>query len=420
MERKVEKFLMHWKNDENRKPLVIYGSKQVGKTYTAINFGEKNYSNTVYIDCSDPLISLHLIKDKTMDSVILFLEEYSSCQINKNETLIVLDNVNNVDIVNAIKTFGKFKNEYHIIVITSLRDNLSRFKGVELQFRSMFPMDFEEYLMAIQNTELIDFIRTSFKNNSEMPFHTVALEYFDNYIRTGGMPEAVFNSITNENTIYLNSVFDKIVDVYHKEMGLQDNLIDITRSIESYDSVPLQLSKNNKKFQYGLIKDKARSKEYESALNFLYSNGFIYKSYKLNEVKSPLSFYRDKDCFKVYLNDTGLLYKKLFLNSRSFEDYKNILYENSVAIALINSGYSLYYYKSSGKALLDFVIQTKASNIIPIELVSHNKTKSKSLSLFMNTYKSLYGIRITMDNFCLKNNIRCIPIYASFCLGNLV
>lgn len=424
MERKILKFLDHWKNDDNRKPLVVYGSKQVGKTYTVLKFGEENYNNVVYIDSdnNEQLVS-GLKKEKTMDSIISKLKEITGEVIEKNRTLIVIDNVNSVDIVNTIKTFGKFKNEYHVILITSLKENLSRFKGVELQFKSLMPMDFEEYLVAIGKEDLVDFIRVSFKNNSKMPFHSIAMEYFDNYICTGGMPEAVSVSINDGNLLLLNSVFDKIFDGYKKEMGLQENLIDITRSFEVYDSISQQLQKSNKKFQYGLIKDGGRSKEYENSLNFLHNNGFIYKCYKLNEVKSPLSACKDKDNFRVYMNDTGLLYKKMHLNRTMLDnlpELKSILYENSVAVSLINCGYSLQYYQSLGKAIVDFVIQTRTGSIVPIELVPLNKTKSKSLSQFTSKYEVKESIRITQDNFCVKKGVRYIPVYATFCLSDLV
>lgn len=424
MERKILKFLKHWKDEEDRKPLVVYGSKQVGKTYTVLKFGEEEYTNVVYIDTNnyDSFIQ-DIKKEKTMDGMINLFMNYTGEEIIKNDTLVVIDNVNSVDIVNSIKTFGKFKNDYHIILITSLKENLSKFKGVELQFKSMLPMDFEEYLMAIGKTDLIDFIKSSFKNNTKMPFHSIAMEYYNNYVITGGMPEAVSLSLNDSNLLLIHSVLDKIVDSYKKEMAQQDNLIDITRCYEVYDSVPLQLQKANKKFQYGLIKDGGRSKEYESALNFLHNNGFIYKCYKLADVKSPLAAAKDKDNFKVYLNDSGILYKKMHLNRTKFDsDFANraVLYENNIASTLISCGYSLQYYQSEGKAFIDFVIQTRTGNIIPIEFVPYNKTKSKSLAVFMDRYKIKDAIRITQDNFCIKKDVRYIPIYATFCLGDMI
>jgi len=424
MERKVVKFLEHWQMDENRKPLVVYGGKQVGKTYTVLKFGEDNYSNVVYIDANDNKALVEALKKQnTIDGIINALSNLTKEKIEKNITLIVIDNVNDVEIVNTIKTIGKFKNEYHVILITSLRENLSKFKGVELQFRSMLPMDFEEYLMAIDKAELIEFIKNSFKNNTKMPFHKVAMDYFNAYVTTGGMPEAIDLSIRDNNKNLLNSVFDKIIDSYKKEIALQENLIDITRSNEVYNSISEQLTKSNKKFQYGLIKDGGRSKEYENSLNFLHNNGFIYKCYKLQDVVSPISSFKDKDCFKVYLNDTGLLYKNLKINQNIFESdelMKQVLYENSVAVSLFSSGYNLYYYQSDGKAFIDFVIQTRTGRIIPIELVPFSKTKSKALSVYINKYKPSESIRITQDNFCIKKGVRYIPIYAAFCLSDLV
>ena len=424
MERKVDKFLEHWRMDQNRKPLVIYGGKQVGKTYTALKFGEYNYSNVVYIDSDDNMNFVKVLKKQnTMEGIISSISEFTKDTIEKNNTLVIIDNVNDVEIVNSIKTFGKFKNDYHIILITSLRDNLSKFKGVELQFRSIFPMDFEEYLLALKKDELVEFIRSSYKNNTKNPFHKLALEYFNKYIITGGMPEAVYLSTKDENTLLLNSIFDKILDSYKKEMSLQDNLIDITRSNEVYESIPYQLLKSNKKFQYGLIKDGGRSKDYENSLNFLHNNGFIYKCYRLNDIKSPISRFKDKDSFKVYLNDTGLLFKNLKINKNIFDidnNMKQVLYENSVAISLISCGYNLYYYQSLGKAFIDFVIQTRAGRIIPIELMSLNKTKSKALSVYINKFKPTESIKITLDNFCTKKGVRYIPIYATFCLSELV
>ena len=424
MERKIVEFLKKWKLEVNRKPLVVYGGKQVGKTYTVLKFGEENYSNVVYIDSNNNKNLVQVLKKpNTIEGIINSLKEVSNSEILKNETLVVIDNVNDVEIVNTIKTIGKFKNDYHVILITSLKDNLSKFKGVELQFKSMLPLDFEEYLTAIGKEELIEFIKNSFKNNVKMPFHKVAMEYFDSYILTGGMPEAVEQSIKDSNILLLNSIFDKIIDCYKKEIALQENLIDIYRTNEVYNSISEQLIKSNKKFQYGLIKDGGRSKEYENALSFLHNNGFIYKCYKLKDIKSPISNYKDKDNFKVYLNDTGLLYKKLNINRTIFDNdslYKLVLYENSVAISLASSGYSLFYYQSLGKAFVDFIIQTRTGNIVPIELVPFNKTKSKALSVYMSKYNPNEAIRITQDNFCIKKGVRYIPMYATFCLSDLV
>ncbi len=424
MERKINAYLKRWKKDLTRKPLMIYGNKQVGKTYTALEFGETEYKNIVYFNCENNLELLSLLrKEKTIDRIISKLSLLSSETIFPSETLIIFDNIDDIDIVNGLRVFGKFDNNYHIIMITSLKENLNKFKGEEFHFKSMYPMDFEEYLLASGNMQLIEFIKTSFKNNTPMPFHTVAMEYFDDFIMTGGMPEAVDVMLKKKNRLFTMPVYNKILDSYRKEIGMLDNLIDITRCNEVLDSIPFQLQKQNRKFQYGLIKLGSRSKDYDKSISFLHNNNLAYKCYKISEVKSPLSSCKDPESFKLYMNDTGVLFYQMHLNQNKFlnnYDMKNIVYENCIAINLLNAGYGLYYYQSEGKAEISFVIQTRAGRIIPIELVNKNVSKSKALTLFMNKFNIKDAIRITEDNFSVKKGVRYVPIYALFCLSDTI
>ena len=422
MERKISAFLNRWKRDLSKKVLVIYGNKQVGKTYSILKFGEKEYKNVVYFNADNNIELLNTLKkENTVDKVIMRLSLLANESILTNDTLVVIDNVNDVEIINSMKMFGKMQElNYHIILITSLRENLKKFKCEELQFKAMNGVDFEEYLVAINNKQLIDFIKTSFKNNTPMPFHSVAMDYYDDYLMTGGLPEAVEMSINNKNRLLLNTVYSKVNDSYKKEIGTLDSLIDITRGLEVYDSIPYQLQKQNRKFQYGLIKAGSRSKDYEKSINFLHANGFAYKCYKISEAKSPLSSCKDPESFKMYLNDTGLLFSRMHLTKNKFLmdiNIKNIIYENSIAINLINLGYNLYYYQSEGKAEVSFVIQTRNGKILPIELVDKNLSKSKSLTLFMNKSGIKEAIRITDENFSMKKGVKYIPIYALFCLN---
>ena len=424
MKRKIEDNLLKWKKDVNRRPLMIYGNKQVGKTYSVLKIGEEYYKNVVYFNTENNIDIYKIFKrERTIDRIITHLSMLAAETILEEDTLIVFDNLNDAEIVNGIKVFGRNRHNYHIILITSLKENLKRFKGEEFQYRMMTNVDFEEYLIAINNAQLIDFIKTSFKNNEPMPFHSLALEYFDDYLATGGMPEAVELSINNKNHLLLNSVYDKVMDTYKKELSSLDNLIDITRSIEVLDSVPFQLQKPNKKFQYGLIKTGGRSKDYEKAINFLYNNGFVYKSHKISKVKSPLSSCKDLDNFKLYLNDTGILFSKMYLNKNKFLTDNRIKYtiiENMIAITLVNAGYNLYYYQSEGKAEVNFVVQTRIGKIIPIEIVNKNMSKAKSLTLFMNKFDIKEAVRVTEDNFSIKKGVKYIPTYALFCLSDIL
>ena len=424
MKRKIEEHLLKWKNDTNKRPLMIYGNKQVGKTYSVLKFGEEYYKNTVYFN-TDNNIELYKIfkRERTIDRIISHLSVLSGESILEGDTLIVFDNLTDPDIASGIKVFGRNKHNYHIILISSLKENIKKFKCEEFQYRMMMSLDFEEYLTAIDNAQLIDFIKSSFRNNKPMPFHSLALEYFDDFLMTGGMPEAVELSIKQRNKLLLNSVHDKIIDAYKKEISTLDNLIDITRSIEVLDSVPFQLQKPNKKFQYGLIKTGGRSKDYEKSINFLYNNGFVYRSNKISTVKSPLSSCKDVDNFKLYYNDTGLLFSRMYLNKNKFLSSNKARYtilENMIAITLMNEGYNLYYYQSEGKAEVNFVVQTRVGRVIPIEIVNKDMSKAKSLTLFMNKFDIKEAIRITDDNFSFKKGVKYIPAYALFCLKDII
>lgn len=423
MERKITSFLQRWRKDNNRKPLLIYGPKQIGKTYSVLDFGRKYYKNVVYFNSENYAEFLKIFKtENTTEKIMFQLSLLSGEEIKKEETLVVIDNVNNNDIVKGIKKFGLENSLYHIIMITSLKANLIRFKGEELQFKQMFALDFEEYLMAKDNVQLVTFIKDSFKNNKPMPFHNVALDMFNEYVITGGMPEVVEASLNGADLLTIKTIQSKIWDTYYKDFYRMKNLIDTPRSVEVMNSAVYQLRKENRKFQYGLMGAGSRAKEYESSINFLSVNSFLYKVHKVSDIKSPLSSCKDKDSFKLYFNDTGLLFNSLNISRMRFltdQKLKNLVYENSVAIALSQQNMNVYYYQSEGKSGLSFVIQNRTGNIVPIELVNKDLSKSKSLGIFMKKYTVFEAIRITEDNFSKKKNIKYIPVYATFCLNDL-
>ena len=421
MERKIINFLKKWKTDLVRKPLLIYGPKQIGKTYTILEFGEKEYKNTIYFntDNNEQLIDLFK-KEKSPDRIIMNLSLIAGQTILEEDTLIVLDNVNENEIVKGIKLFNS-KQKYHIIIISSRRENLSIFKGEELQFKGMYGLDFEEYLWARGEEDLARLIRESFEKRKTCPFHKMALDRFQEYILTGSLPEIIEENIKGKSENYMDARKQKILDTYKKELANNKNLIDIERSLAVLNSIPNQLKKDNKKFQYGLLGFGRRAKEYANAIESLVNNQLVYRSSKIKEIKSPLSSCREKDSFKLYMNDEGILYSMLHLTKRDLltnEKLKETLYENHIAKTLAEGGYPLYYYQSEGKAEVNFVIQNRMGKIIPIELTTISNSKAKSLSVFMKKFTCLEAYRITENNFCTKKEIRYIPVYAIFCLND--
>lgn len=422
MERKIEAFFRKWQKDIIRKPLILYGPKQVGKTFTVLNYGKKEYKNTVYFNTDNNLIILDLFKkEKSTEKIILNLSLLSKETILKEDTLIIFDNVNNIDIVKGLKIFGSEHSKYHIIAITSRRENLNNFKGEELQFKGMNGLDFEEYLWAKGEKSLAELIKESFQKHKTCPFHKLALDMFQEYLITGGLPEVISADLQGKSPYEIDAIKQKIIDIYKKEIILNKNLIDITRGLEVIESIPEQLRKDNKKFQYGLIGTGKRAKEYESAINYLVNNQLSYRSYKIKTVKSPLSSCREKDSFKLYLPDSGLLFTMLHLNLKQFmsdEKIKETIYENHIAKTLTESGYALYYYQSDGKAEVNFVIQNRMGRIIPIEITTKMQSKAKSLSVFIKKFITQQAYRITENNFSTKKEVRYIPIYAVFCLND--
>ncbi len=422
MERKIEVFFQKWQKDIIRKPLIVYGPKQIGKTYTVLAYGQKEYKNIIYFNTENNKQLLDLfIKEKSTERLIINMSLLSGETILPEDTLIILDNLTDVEIVKGMKLFGSEHSKYHLIGITSNKDKLTEFKGEELQFKGMTEMDFEEFLWAKDEKSLASLIKESFTKHKTCPFHKVALELFQDYLITGGFPEAVVASLEGRTTYEIDAIKQKILDVYKKEVALNKVLIDIPRGLEVIDSIPEQLKKDNKKFQYGLMGTGKRAKEYDSTINFLVNNQLVYRSYKVKTIKSPLSSCREKDSFKLYIPDDGLLFSMLHLNYKqliSDEKLKETLYENHIAKTLVEAGYSLYYYQSEGKAEVNFVIQNRMGQIIPIEITTKSMSKAKSLSVFMKKFIVHQAYRITENNFSTKKDIRYIPIYAVFCLND--
>ncbi len=421
MERKINKFLLKWKTDLIRKPLLIIGTRQVGKTYTALDFGKQNYQHIAYFNTDHNTLLRDLLKkERSIEKLAEALSIISEVPVVKNETLLIFDNVTDEDIIKGIKLFGYDKNDYHVIAITSSRDSLLKFRGEEFQYKIMTEMDYEEFLWAIDEKEVAEKIRYAYDNYRSCSVHTKALDYFFDYLITGGLPEVV-NAYANKcHYGYLDSIKERVFDINKSELLNSKNLIDIERGIEVMESIPKQLEKDNKKFQYGVLGYGRRAKEFENSINFLVTNQLVYRSYKIRVAKSPLSSCRELDSFKLYLPDDGLLSMRYNLTKDRLkvdENIKQALYENHIAHTLVEAGYSLYYYQSEGKAEVNFVIQNRMGKIIPIELATKQGSKVKSLSVFMKKYIVTEAYRITESNFSTKKNVRYLPIYAIFCLN---
>ncbi len=419
MERKIINDLVKWKMDAYRKPLLIYGISGCGKTHTVLNFGQNEYKNTIYFDCFENLELDYVIeKNTTKDKLIRGLSAISLETILKDDSLIIFDNVNEKTITAVKKLFTG--DDYHIIMITSSMEIVNNNKSDQVNYKKMDLVTFPEYLKYIGKEQLVDFIMDSFKNNKSMPFHTLAIELYNDFVLTGGYPNAIVEYHNNQNYNMLGNIHIENIKLMKYNLLKLDNLIDIKRGQEVYNNISIQLLKDNKKFQYGNIKTGGRSKEYEKSIEFLEQNNMIIKSSRVTELTSPLSKAKDDESFKLYYNDSGILYKKmnvsgnrLITNSKLLE----LLYENNIVSTLASNGFNIYHYHSGGKAFIDIVIKTRTGKIIPIEIIhGEANSKSKSMTLSMKKYNLNLGIRFGGEDFKVKNNIKYVPYYAAFCV----
>ena len=419
MVRKITNELIKWKVDSYKRPLLLSGISGCGKTHTVLKFGKDEYKNTVYFDCFDNLELNYVIeKNTTKEKLIRALSAISLETILKEDTLIVFDNISEKVITSIKKLFTG--EDYHIIMITSDNQLVKKHKSDRINYKKMDLVTFPEYLKYIGKEQLVDFIEDSFKNNKSMPFHTLATELYNDFVLTGVYPNAILEYKQEEDYNMLGNIHDKNIKLMKYKLLKLDNLIDIKRSQEVYNNISIQLLKENKKFQYGNIKPGARSKEYEKSIDFMKNNNMIIKSTRITELTSPLSKAKDEESFKLYYNDSGILYKKLNVSgNRLLTNTKllELLYENNIVKTLSNNGFNIYHYHSGGKAFIDIVIQTRTGKIIPIEILhGEDNAKSKSMTLSMKKYNLNLGIRFGSEDFKMKNNIKYIPYYAAFCI----
>lgn len=431
MKRKIDDYLIEWKNSPTRMPLLIYGARQVGKTFSALAFGEKEYANTAYFNFEDSEELPKIFeRDLNPERIVKELAAIGSQSILKNNTLIIFDEIQACErALTSLKYFCEQAPEYHIIAAGSLlgvalnREKYS-FPVGKVDMITLYPLDFEEFLWAIGKNVLADLIRESAQTMSPLSVHESALEAYRMYLVIGGMPRAVVEYTQRENYDFVLAVQKGLNDSYIADMAKYATPQKTARIMAAWSSIPAQLAKENHKFQYKVIKKGARANEYEEPLQWLKAAGMIHQCTKVTQGKMPLSAYSEPGSFKVYMVDTGLLCSKFGIaanvvlsSPHSFDDFKGALAENYVMQALVANGIQPYYWESGGKAEVDFVFQNRRGEIIPLETKSAENTRSKSLNIYVQKYAPPYSIRVSAKNFGFENNIKSIPLYALFCLN---
>lgn len=427
MKRNIEQQLIYWKNKKRRKPLIIHGARQVGKTYIIKAFGEKYFDNILYLNFE---IDRKVVKDfeeNISPSFLLHrLEIYFKQKIDPERTLIFFDEIQACErALTSLKYFLEDVPQYHVIAAGSLlgvalnREKYS-FPVGKVEQHNMYPMTFEEFLRALHEDMLAEEIRSCYTQKKKMDYilHEKAMQLYREYLIVGGMPEAVDVYIEEKSLMEAIEVQHEILDAYVADMAKYATPTETTKIMACFDSIPAQLAKDNKKFQYKVVAQGGKASLFGASIDWLQAAGIVTKCEKVEHGIHPLEIYKNLASFKLYMSDVGLLSAKAGVTSYDIISgnehiFIGALTENYIANVLEQNGYKLYYWTSGGNAEVDFILE-KENRVIPVEVKAREHVKSRSLSVYQNSYKTSDIIRISGKNFGFENNIISLPLYAAW------
>ena len=429
--RKITESLEAWKESAYRKPLILQGARQVGKTWSVLEFGRTHYENVAYFNFeTSPGLNATFDEDIRPSYLIPILSHIAGQTIVREKTLMIFDEVQLCErALTSMKYFCEEEPGYHIIVVGSLlgvavnREHFS-FPVGKVDRLTMVPMDMEEFLLALGEAGLVQQIHACHERFEPMPkaLHEAAMQRYRQYLVVGGMPECVRQFAETGDYILVRHTQDTILSGYLDDMSKYNHLNEIKKTRLVYNNITVQLSKANTRFQYKLLKKGGRASEFENAIEWLCLSGIVSRIYRVNPVKKPMENYLDIDAFKIYVSDMGLLCAKknlapedLLYMTEELNDYKGGMTENYVHTQLTARGYAPCYWESGNGAEIDFVIQ-REGRLIPVEVKAADHTKAKSLAAYRALYHPEYAIKLSTKNFGFENGTQTIPLYATFCV----
>ncbi|MDR0831085.1 MAG: AAA family ATPase [Prevotellaceae bacterium] len=431
MKRKITEALLQWKQSKDRKPLIVNGARQIGKTYSILEFGMSEYQNIVHLNLEKNKVAANIFEDDLTPFVLVQkLESFTEDRILPGTTLLFFDEIQACErALTSLKYFCEDAPQYHIIAAGSLLDvavNREKysFPVGKVDELNMYPLDFEEFLWAMGKEFFVEEIRTHFEQNLTLsePLHKLGLDLFYKYCIVGGMPAVVNNFLKYNSFLTIQDELAKIMNEYLADMSKYATTATSVKIRACYDSIPTQLSKGNRKFQYKIAMKGGTTSIFGESIDWLLSAGIVLKCRKIEQGVMPLKGQIDFSDFKLYMSDTGMLTMhsafpyQMIINSIEVDNgFLGGLAENFVAQDFANKRIPLYYWKSGESAEVDFVVQS-GIDIIPIEVKKGRHNRAISLSNFVKRYNCPYSIKISQKNFGFENNIRSVPFYALFCL----
>lgn len=428
MIRKVTGQLINWKNSTTRKPLILNGARQVGKTYILREFGKANYKNVVYINLESNETAASMFDgDIDPKRLIKCLEAEAGERILPNDTLVILDEIQSCErAATSLKYFCEEAPEYHIAAAGSLlgvaiNRNKTSFPVGKVNIIQLFPLDFEEFMWATGNDMLCDEIKCCYNSIEPMneALHKKAVSLYYDYLIVGGMPEAVKSFVETNSYIDASLVQTSIIDNYTADMAKYASNTETVKIRACYNSIPAQLAKDNKKFQYKVVQKGGSASIFGASLDWLKQAGVILECQRIDQGMQPLAVYADQTAFKVYMSDVGLLVNKSKMSvntilSGEANIFMGAVTENYVAQQFAAKGYPLYYWSTANsQAELDFVLQ-KDDEIYAVEVKKGEHVRSRSLSVFSQKFSPNEAIRLSQKNFGKTEDVISIPLYAAF------
>lgn len=425
MKRNVIQQLKEWKKSPLRKPLILVGARQVGKTYILKEFGKQEYDNVAYINCDNNTEVSNLFADNyDMKRVVMVIGAITKQTIVPGKTLIILDEIQELRHgLSALKYFCEDAPEYHVAVAGSLL-GVAMHQGEsapvgKVDIIRLCPMSFEEYLLAKGEDGTLAILKQRDWKTIGMLHERLTLLLREYYF-VGGMPEAVKTFLLTNSANAVRKVQDNILFIYRSDMSKHVSPTDATRISMVWQSIPAQLAKENKRFVYGAVKEGARAKDFEMAIQWLVDAGLVHRVHRVREAGMPLKFYEDLNAFKLFLLDVGLLGalsqmepSQMLISNTMMTESKGAFTENYVLCQLLctSDTYVYYYSREDSRAEVDFVAQ-HAGHIVPIEVKAEENLRSKSLKTFMEKRTNLKAIRFSMSPYCDQQWMENIPLYA--------
>lgn len=425
MYRNIVNELISWKESEGRKPLILLGARQVGKTYVLKRFGNTCFKNVAYINCdNNAKVKDLFVEDYDTERIILAISAITKEKIVPGETLIILDEIQELERgLSSLKYFCEDAPEYHVCVAGSLLGIAMRhgesFPVGKVDMLRMYPMTFDEFLRAKGNDIMAELLLKK-DWNTIGSIHTSLTQLLREYYFTGGMPAAVAKFISTNDANAVRNVQNTILEAYSQDMSKHTTATEMKRIAQVWNSLPSQLSKENKKFVYGVVREGGRAKNFELAIQWLIDAGLVHRVARVSKPSMPLKIYEDFSAFKLYLLDVGLLGAltntpaATLLMPNNMEEGKGMFTENYVCTQLAASvGQSLFYYSRDTSALeLNFVIQ-QGTQIVPIEVKAEENLQSKSLKTVLQKDENMRGVLFSMSPYREQERITKVPLYGA-------